>query len=351
MPSSDVQSPVFEASPPLKTAILAPLDRADNIRATRRVGVEVEFTSLGARAAAYALTTAWGGTVEREDAQAYVARGTALGDLAVELDVRHLHPKRHPAVRLPQLGEQLAAVAGWMLHRLVPCELITAPRPVDRLTDVDLACAALRRAGARGAGATAFASLGMHLNIEAPCLEAGYLTAVLKAYLLLEAWLRRETQPAKQVWAPHRPQRFPHAYVRQVIAPDYWPDMDRFIRDYLTANPTRDRGLDFLPLLLHLDEAQVRSRLPYEKIGARPAFHYRLPLAYVGDPAWSIRPDWTRWLAVEVLADDPEKLMALGELYLCFQGTSDAWADMVMPDETSRPCSEPKNWSPTAGTS
>jgi hypothetical protein len=32
--------------------------------------------------------------------------------------------------------------------------------------------------------------------------------------------------------------------------------------------------------------------------------HYRLPQAHVGEPGWSIMPDWNRWLRVESRASD-----------------------------------------------
>ena len=58
------------------------------------------------------------------------------------------------------------------------------------------------------------------------------------------------------------PAAYPTDYVRRVIAPDYEPDLMTFAEDYLAANPTRDRSLDLLPILLHVDEARVRARLP-----------------------------------------------------------------------------------------
>ena len=121
------------------------------------------------------------------------------------------------------------------------------------------------------------------------------------------------------------PAPYPADYVRRVVAPDYQPDLATFAEDYLAANPTRDRGLDLLPILLHLDARQVRARLPREKIGARPVLHYRLPQAHVGEPGWSIAPDWNRWAAVERLAEDRDGLVALGWAHQDFGGTEAAW--------------------------
>ncbi|GAB4071098.1 amidoligase family protein [Ancylobacter sonchi] len=91
--------------------------------------------------------------------------------------------------------------------------------------------------------------------------------------------------------------------MRRVLADDYWPDPDGFARDYLAANPTRKRSLDLLPLLLHRAADQPLPRFA-GKVRPRPAFHYRLPLARVGQRGWSILDDWERWLAVERLAGE-----------------------------------------------
>jgi hypothetical protein len=74
--------------------------------------------------------------------------------------------------------------------------------------------------------------------------------------------------------------------------------------------------LDLLPLLAHLDEARVRSVLPHEKIGSRPVFHYCLPHTHLSDPAWSIMPDWERWLLVERLASHLEERGEKGSVAL-----------------------------------
>lgn len=100
-----------------------------------------------------------------------------------------------------------------------------------------------------------------------------------------------------------------------MVASGYRPDLAGLAGDYLAANPTRDRGLDLLPVLLHLDPARVRAALPREKVGARPALHYRLPRARVGEPGWGVAPAWDGWAAVERLAGDPDRLAALGRAH------------------------------------
>jgi hypothetical protein len=209
-----------------------------DVFAVRRVGVEVEFMGLSARAAAQALSAGLGGTVAEEDPHAFLVRATRLGDLTVELDVRYAHPQRAYGRTLPlRLGSRTAAWLGSALSGIVPRELITAPMMPDRLPGVDQAIDVLRRAGATGHGTTRFGSLGLHFNIDPPDLGAETLTATLKAFLLLEPWLRHETSRAEPPRPSFLPAPYPADYVRRVMAPDYQPDLATFAADYLTANP------------------------------------------------------------------------------------------------------------------
>ncbi|WP_191059985.1 amidoligase family protein [Geminicoccus harenae] len=283
----------------------------------RRIGVEIEFMELGARAAAEALSRGLGGAVLEEDPHSFLVRGSRLGELTVELDTRYVHPAKHDRSLPVHLGRRSAAWLGALLTRFVPRELVVAPLPPERLPEMDKAVELLRSAGARGRGANWLGSLGLHFNVDPPSLEVGTLLRHLRAFLLMESWLRQETfRAARWRLGLLLPAAYPQGYVRRVLAADYRPDLAAFTDDYLRANPTRNRALDLLPVLLHLDEARVRARLPFEKIGGRPALHYRLPWAHVGEPGWSILPDWHRWMAVERLAGDPELLAALSLEFL-----------------------------------
>lgn len=65
---------------------------------------------------------------------------------------------------------------------------------------------------------------------------------------------------------------FPEEYVALLLDPDYAPDLDRLIDDYITFNPTRNRELDMLTVFTHLDEERVRAQLDDPLIGGRPTF-------------------------------------------------------------------------------
>jgi hypothetical protein len=281
----------------------------------RRVGVEIEFLGPSAQVAAEALAHDLGGSCQAEDPHAFKVSGTHLGDVLVETDLRHVHPDRHPELGL-KLGRRMAAWLGTVASPFVPRELITTPMPIARLPEMDTVVASLQSAGAYGRGAVLWDALGLHFNIDPPRLDAATVTAFLKAFLLVNDRLRRETVRGSFRRALALPPDYPQAYKQRVLDPDYWPNLPKLTDDYLAANPTRKRALDLLPLLAHFDEERVRSVLPHEKIGSRPVFHYRLPHAHLSDPAWSIMPDWERWLLVERLASDLEKLGEEGTIAL-----------------------------------
>jgi hypothetical protein len=269
----------------------------------RRVGIEIEFMGASARVAAESVARNLGGSISMEDPHAYRILGSRLGDMRVETDLRHVHPQRHNGLET-KLSPRMAALLGNVLSPFVPRELVTSPLPIARLPELTDVVDALRSVGAHGRGAVLLDSLGLHFNIDPPRLDAPTVTAYLKAFLLLEERLRRETARGSRRLSIALPPAFPEDYARRVLDHGYWPGLAELTDDYLAANPTRYRALDLLPLLTWLDEERVRSALPHEKIGPRPAFHYRLPQAHIGDPAWGIMPDWERWLLVERLASE-----------------------------------------------
>jgi hypothetical protein len=295
----------------------------------RSVGVELEFIGPTAEAAARALAAALGGTVVERDPHSFAVEGSRLGHVGVELDTRYAHPDKIDPAVLGGFGPTLASWIGAAASYFLPCEIVTSPIPVDRLHEVDGIVDLLRGLGAKGTQDGALYAFGLHFNIEVPSLDAPTIGSVLKAFVLLNGWLRRQVAPDATRSFLGFADPFPEAYVRRLAAADYAPSLPYLIDDYLAANPTRNRDLDLLPLFLFLDEARVRAVLPSAKINGRPAFHYRLPDARVSDPGWSIAPDWNRWVAVERLAADRERLEMVGRAYLEFPGEAKSWADVA----------------------
>ena len=320
------------AEPALSTPIVMEFDRPPVLTNAhgriRTVGVELEFAGLTAEATAKALSSAFGGGISQKDPHAFSVKNSKLGDIAVELDMRYVHPDRKPNTLFKTMGAKFASWFGSAVRHVIPCELVTAPIPIDRLREVDRALAVLRDAGAKGTQDGALYAFGLHFNPETPALDVETIASIVKAFALLNAWLRRQVAPDPTRHLLGFADPFPASYVRQIAAPEYRPDMATFIDDYIAANPTRNRDLDLLPLLTQIDEQRVRAKLPNEKINKRPAFHYRLPDARVSDRGWSIAPDWNRWVAVERVAYDRERLEKLGVAYRAFEGEAKSWAEV-----------------------
>lgn len=295
----------------------------------RTVGVEIEFAGLTALEGVEALRRELGGTIAERDPYAFDLHGSDIGDLSVELDSRYMHPDKTGGTLLGGIMPTLATWLGSAATAVIPCELVTAPVPIDRLHEVDRAVAALRDAGGRGTQDGLLYALGLHFNPEAPRLDAATIAATLKAFVLLGAWLQREAAPNPTRHALGFADPYPDLYVRRLVSRDYWPTLPYLTDHYLAANATRNRGLDLLPLLAFLDKSRVRAALPGVKIGRRPTFHYRLPDARVSDPGWSIAPDWNRWVAVERLAFNRERLDALGEAFRAYTGNAKGWAELT----------------------
>lgn len=294
----------------------------------RTVGVEIEFVGPSAERTVQALHEALGGRIIEVDPHSYALKDSSIGELTVELDSRILHPGKNGSGQKGVLPK-IAALFGFAASYLVPCELVTAPTPIDCLQKLDRILEILRNLGAKGTQDAPFYAFGLHFNPEIPRQDAHTVTAFMKSFVLLNPWLRREVSPDRTRDLLGFADPFPTDYVRLIASPGYWPDISRFIDDYLAANPTRNRDLDLLPLLHHLDRDRVRAVLPNEKINGRPTFHYRLPDARVSDPGWSIAPDWNRWVAVERLASDRATLDMVGNTYLAFKGEDKSWANIV----------------------
>lgn len=121
---------------------------------------------------------------------------------------------------------------------------------------MDDVVAVLRRAGAEGRGSvrpgsSQLGSLGLHFNVDVQDVSAGNILAHLRAFMLLDPWLRAASFSSRSERLAALPD-FSSDYTRKVLSPDYRPDLAGFTDDYLAANPSRDRALDLLPLLLHL---------------------------------------------------------------------------------------------------
>jgi hypothetical protein len=284
----------------------------------RRVGVEIELAGIELDEIAFCIQSTFGGRVERVSVCEQRVSGTEFGRFTLELDLSYLKQRGreqshgHSSELDLLTTEALAAVAS----NIVPFEIVTPPIPLSRLDTLESLVLALRSAGALGTRSAARYAFGVHFNPELPSLDVQTLLRYFKAYLCLHDWLsaREQTDLVRRLSTFIQP--FAKDYTQQVLSPDYWPDQDTFIGDYLEANPSRNRALDLLPLLACLDPGMVKAALPYEKVNARPTLHYRLPNSDIDNPRWRLLDAWQDWQQVEVLAQDPERLERLCRRYL-----------------------------------
>ncbi|WP_163648549.1 amidoligase family protein [Modicisalibacter sp. 'Wilcox'] len=293
----------------------------------RRVGVEIEFAAIAPQAAAELVQSHFGGQIERLGPHRLKVVGTPRGEFTIELDAKYAHPDDALVQKARERGDDEWLHWRLVLHNrtreligdavagVVPTEIICPPLPWPALGELDALFAALRVQGARDTRDSLLYGFGLHLNPEVPATDAATLLAHLRAYLILADWLREQIDiDITRAMLPHA-NPFPRDYAMQVLDPDYRPDLDTLIDDYLAANPTRNRELDLCPLFAHLRPDSPHALLHEELVKPRPTFHYRLPNAQLSQPG-SATAEWNRWVEVERLAADADLLAQRSADYL-----------------------------------
>lgn len=290
----------------------------------RRVGFELEFGGLSISEAAKIISGLFDGTVQEETM--YTAKvATSLGDFQIEADSSFLKKKKYekylqvlgldPSV--PGLGHEIEGLVGNLAGTLIPFEIVMPPLPINRLDPVEKIRDELFKHSARGTKSAIFMAFGMQFNPEVPGKDVRTLLNHLRAFFLLFDWLYEESEIPVSRKVASFIQDFPDDYIAHVLNPDYAPTLDRFMRDYIEFNMTRNRALDLLPLFDELDHKLVFSYpIERELVKPRPTFHYRLPNSMVDDPDWRIAADWNKWVEVEVLAADEKRMARMIEDFI-----------------------------------
>lgn len=293
----------------------------------RRIGVEIEFAGLSCEQAATLVRDLFGGQIEPIDPYKFEVAGTRFGTFTVELDSQYAHADESEGGEAASVSAGVSDIGRSIRNGVttafvavtslwLPVEIVAPPIPLEVLPELDRLVPALRTEGAEGSKDGLLYAFATQLNPEAPSLRAESIVAHLKAFLLLAGRLRAEIDVDLLRRTLPFTDPFPKTYFQKVIDPDYWPALPQFIDDYLETNPTRNRELDLLPLLMHIAPEQVRAKVEDELVKSRPTFHYRLPDTRLSDPTWSVVTEWNRWAEVERLAADPEALRDLGGAFL-----------------------------------
>ncbi|SIP87265.1 amidoligase family protein [Marinobacterium stanieri] len=274
----------------------------------RRVGFELEFTGLTFAQARAAIRGVLQGE-EQVHSPVETTIETEHGSFQLELDWALLKQvaKEYAEEKVtPDWLDGLSRAAALV----VPVELVCPPIPLDQLDSLDDLVATLRNAGAQGTDDSLVAALGVHINAEMPDLEPRTILSYLRAYSLLQWWLvdahdvnlTRKMSPYVDL--------YPEEYIDRLLRQEV-DDEDALFELYLTYNATRNRALDLLPLLMHLDADRVREAVDDDRIQARPALHYRLPNCEIERDGWDLAREWNTWWMVEQLAADDEAIKRL----------------------------------------
>jgi hypothetical protein len=295
----------------------------------RRAGFEFEFGNLPIVETAKALQRALGGELDIKSPFEAVLRDSSLGKLKVERDADILKSVRYRSW-LENLGVKFTP--GSIAHdietnidnasrTLIPCEVVTEPIPFDKLERLNTLTDTLNDLGAEGTQHSLIYAFGLHINPSIPDDSSDSLRRYIQAFLLLYTWIIDSSRiDITRRFLTKYIDPFPHHYMERVLDPDYQPNMDGLIDNYLADNPTRNRALDMLPILVGLDDARVLNSVNDDErnlIKGRPAFHYRLPDCKINEQGWSAAEAWNKWVYVEQVANDEELLAEL----------IDAWRD------------------------
>ena len=292
----------------------------------RRVGFEIEFCNVDIEVVAKAIKEIYGADVAKLSDFYYEVK-TDIGTFVVELDLELL-TKNGLKSGLEDISkkvgfkissenilfvERLVAKIG---KNIVPYEVVTPPISFENIDRVDAIVDVLFNLGAHGTDVRAIYAFGLHINPEVVSLEIDSILDYLRAYVLLQDYLKEEVDVDTTRTLSPFIDDFKRDYIAYILHESYNPTKDEFIDDYIEYNPTRNRSLDMLPLLAYLDESKVRKLLVDQKIHPRPTFHYRLANSHVSDPSWSVAIEWNRWVVVEKLAHNKSMLKELSQEYL-----------------------------------
>ena len=156
------------------------------------------------------------------------------------------------------------------------------------------------------------------------------VTAFMKSFALLNAWLRREVSPD----ATRNLLGFADPFPTGLRAQDRIAELlagHRSPSSTTISPPTRPGTAIsiFCRCCITSTRRACAQCCRTRRSTGGPTFHYRLPDARVSDPGWSIAPDWNRWVCVERLAADRERLDAVGAAFLAFEGEDKSWANVA----------------------
>lgn len=269
----------------------------------RRVGVEIEFTGLGADEVAGLAERVYGGKCERIDRQALLLRGSSVEEVEIALDLQLAD--RSLKVRTPlRSGGSASKIIDNPGTPVAPLAIIARPIPWTQLHRLDALAGELAEASMKAAAHTPVEAFGLYLNPEIQADDATAIAAVMKAFALLAPLFDAE----RGTGGTSRPSGYvgpwPEIYLAKLLSPDYWPDRAILANDHVEAVGDRLCGLDLLPLWAELEPGASKGSRVGDPVKGRRAYRIRLPDhgSSSGGLVSSLGNDWLR--IEELAADD-----------------------------------------------
>lgn len=290
----------------------------------RRVGFEIEFAGIDPDKGAEMIQQVVGGDIKKTSPFCLKVEHTRYGTFLFEVDAAFLKDEKYKeyarkvGIEIDDLdnSESLENILRDVAITVVPCEIVMPPIPVNEIDIVNDLVDALRKKKAKGTGKSMLYAFGLHINVEAVELKAGYLLNHLRAFTLLYDWICEKTDVDLSRRITPYINRYPDKYIQLIMDPDYQPGIDTLIGDYLKLVHSRNHALDMLPLFASLSEGIVMQYAAEPSlIKPRPAFHYRLANSRIDEPGWSIANEWHYWLQIENLANNITLLDTLMQEY------------------------------------
>ncbi|MFP4487362.1 MAG: amidoligase family protein [Campylobacterales bacterium] len=285
----------------------------------RRVGFEFEFGGVEIHRAAKCVQDLFGGELESESRFEHKCKSN-LGEFGIKIDADMIVELKHRDF-FDELGIEFkgSGVGEWIEEMIeksalifVPCEVVTPPIEYEDFEKIEGLRIELENIGAQGTFTNLHHAFGLHINVESPNLEAKTLLNYLRAYLLMQEFIKEvsEIDLARRITPYIDP--FPPEYIREVLDIDFRPSLKELMEHYFRFNPTRNRDFDMTPIFgvvdIELTKASIKEP---ELLKPRPAYHYRLPNCAMGEDDWSVELEWNRFVLIEELANSHNSISQL----------------------------------------
>jgi hypothetical protein len=282
---------------------------ADGIE--RRVGFEIEFGHLSIDQTVEIIQKYFNAKTS-STSKVEKSIHTELGEFKVEMDWQFLKEKSKNSN--DNKIDWLSPIV-YFSSKIIPLEVVCPPVKISELSKLDNLVAKLRLLGAKGTQESIIAAYGVHINTELPSLGSNTILSYLKSFSILQSWLvKKHKVDLSRKLTPYI-DLYPNEYVLTILKKDTC-SIEELFDDYFKYNATRNRALDLLPLLAHLNKNKVNKLIDDKRIKSRPTFHYRMPNCSINDNTWNLSNPWNIWCVVETLANNQQHINELSSKYL-----------------------------------